>query len=141
MLSLTTARAPTPKSIPLREHLRLDAKTTLHYNSFGLLKMCPCTSYTGAHLTLSKKTPLPPREEVGNTAWVKTHSLFSQYVNQSNKTMRLGLGNGLVKRSLRFVVVPSFAICPSPLPPLPSTDGNKYLYVSSSELNQVSMHS
>ena len=81
MLSLTTARAPTPESIPLREHLRLDAKTTLHYNSFSLLKMCPCTSYTGAHLTLSKKTPLPPREEVGNPAWVKTHSLFSQYVN------------------------------------------------------------
>ena len=57
MLSLTTAHAPTPEHVPLREHLRLDAKTTLHYNSFGLLKMFPCTLHTGAHLTLSS----PPR--------------------------------------------------------------------------------
>ena len=99
--------APTPEQ---HEHLRLDAKTTLHSNnSFGLLKMCPCTLHTGAHLTLSK-APLPPREEVRNPAWVKTHSLFSQYVNQSNKNMHLGSGNGLVKRSLKFVVVPTFVI-------------------------------
>ena len=52
MLSLTTTRALTPE-------LRLDAKTTLHCNSFGLLKMCPCTLYMGAHLTLSK-TPFTP---------------------------------------------------------------------------------
>ena len=107
MLLLPTAHAPTPKHISLRGHLRLDAKTTLHSTSFGLLKMCPCTSHTGAHLTLSK-TPLPPREEVGNPAGVKTHSLFSQYVNRTNKNMHLGSGNGLVKRSLKFVVVPSF---------------------------------
>ena len=108
MLSLTTVRAPMPKHVPLHEHLRLDAKTTLHSNSFDLLKMCPCTLHTGAHLTLSK-TPLPPREEGGNPVWVKTYSLFSQYVNRSNKNMCLGSGNGLVKRSLKFVVVPSFA--------------------------------
>ena len=69
-LSLTTTHAHTPKHVPLREHPRLDAKTTLHSNSFGLLKMCPCTSHTGVHLTLSN-TPLPTREEVGNPAWVK----------------------------------------------------------------------
>ena len=107
MLLLTTAHVPTPEHVPLREHLQLDAKTTLHSNSFGIVKMCPCTLHTGAHLTLSK-TPLPPWEEVGNPAWVKTHSLFSQYVNRSNKNMRLCSGNGLVKRSLKFMVVPSF---------------------------------
>ena len=59
MLLLTTMHAPTPEHIPLCEHLQLDSKTTLHYKSFGLLKMCPCTSHTGAHLTLSK-TPFTP---------------------------------------------------------------------------------
>ena len=52
MLSLTTARTLMPKPL-------LRAKTNLHYNSFSLLKMCPCTSYMGAHLTLSK-TPFTP---------------------------------------------------------------------------------
>ena len=52
MLSLTIACALAPEP-------RLGAKNTLHYNSFGLLKMCPCTSCTGTHLTLSK-TPFTP---------------------------------------------------------------------------------
>ena len=64
MLSLTITRLLAPEP-------RLGAKTTLHYNSFGLLKMCPCISCTGAHLTLSKNPFHPPREEVGNPAWVK----------------------------------------------------------------------
>ena len=47
--------------------------------------------------------------------WETLHgSLFPQYVNQSNKNMHLGSGNGLVKRSLKFVVVPSFAILTVP---------------------------
>ena len=52
MLSLTIAHALAPEP-------RLGAKTTLHYDSFGVLKMCPCTSCTGTHLTLSK-TPSTP---------------------------------------------------------------------------------
>ena len=65
----------------------------------------PCPSFLDS---------LPLWEEVGNPAWVKTHSLFSQYVNWSNKNMRLGSGNGLVKRSLKFMVVPSFSILTIP---------------------------
>ena len=63
MLLLAIVRVLTPE-------LQLGAKTTLHYDSFGLLKMCPCTSCTGTRLTLSK-TPFTPWEEVGNPAWVK----------------------------------------------------------------------
>ena len=70
MLLLTTTRVPTPKHIPLPEYLRLDAKTTLHYNSFGLLKMCTCSSYTGAHLTLSKK-PFTPTGGSGKPCLVE----------------------------------------------------------------------
>ena len=52
MLSLTISRALAPEP-------RLGAKTTLHYDSFGVLKIGPCTSCTGTHSTLSK-TPFTP---------------------------------------------------------------------------------
>ena len=71
---------------------------------------CVPVPRTPGHTLPCPKPLSPPWEEVVNPAWVKTHSLFSQYVNRSNKNVRLGSGNGLVKRSLKFVVVPSFVI-------------------------------
>ena len=57
MLLLTITRALVPEP-------RLGAKTTLHYNSFGLLKMCPPCSQ--GHTLPCPKPLSPPWEEVGN---------------------------------------------------------------------------